>query len=177
MAGLGGLAAIAISHPHYYTTMADWAEAFSAPVHLHAADRAWVTRPSPHLDFWEGGTREILPGVTLIRLGGHFAGGTVLHWTDGADGAGALLAGDIVQVTPGRDRVSFQWSYPNMMPLPGAAVTRIAERLQPWRFAQIFGAFMGQDVLVDGSGVVARSAALYVELLAADPDRLEAGHA
>ena len=177
VAALGGLAAIAISHPHYYTTMADWADAFAAPVHLHAADRAWVARASSRLQFWEGETREILPGITLIRVGGHFAGGTVLHWADAADGAGALLAGDIVQVTPGQDRVSFQWSYPNMMPLPAAAVGRIAARLQPWRFAQLFGAFMGQDVLADASGMVARSAARYVELLGADPDRLEAGRA
>ncbi|MBS1845184.1 MAG: MBL fold metallo-hydrolase, partial [Actinobacteria bacterium] len=34
----GGIDAIAISHPHYYTTMAEWARAFGAPVHLPAAD-------------------------------------------------------------------------------------------------------------------------------------------
>jgi DNA-directed RNA polymerase subunit RPC12/RpoP len=36
--GLGGLKAIAISHPHYYTTCQDWARAFDCQVHLHAAD-------------------------------------------------------------------------------------------------------------------------------------------
>ena len=39
---LGGLKAIAISHPHFYTTMVDWSRAFGAvPIHLHAADRDW----------------------------------------------------------------------------------------------------------------------------------------
>ncbi|HEX8532225.1 MAG TPA: MBL fold metallo-hydrolase, partial [Cytophagales bacterium] len=48
--GLGGLAAIAISHPHYYTTMVEWSRAFgSVPVYLHAADRAHVVRPDPVL--------------------------------------------------------------------------------------------------------------------------------
>jgi hypothetical protein len=119
---LGGLAAIAISHPHYYTAMQDWAAAFAAPVFLHAADRAWVVRPDPAIRFWEGEALEVAPGATLVRLGGHFAGGTVLHWAAGADGGGALLAGDILQVTPGAHRVSFMWSYPNMLPLPAAAV-------------------------------------------------------
>ena len=38
--GLGGVAAIAISHPHYYTTMVEWSRALGGvPIHLHAADR------------------------------------------------------------------------------------------------------------------------------------------
>lgn len=160
--GLGGLSAIAISHPHYYTAMQDWAAAFEAPVHLHAADRKWVVRPDPALQFWEGEALDVLPGVTLVRVGGHFEGGTVLHW---AEGEGVLLAGDILQVTPGGDRVSFQWSYPNMMPLPAASIRRIVARLEPWRFGRIYGAFAGQDVLADGEAIVRRSAGRYVELL------------
>ncbi len=163
--GLGGVAAIAVSHPHYYTAMQDWAAAFAAPAHLHAADRDWVMRGSEWLRFWDGDSLELLPSVTLIRAGGHFAGGTVLHWPETADGAGALLAGDIVQVTPGARRVSFMWSYPNMMPLPAEEVERLAARLAPWRYERIYGAFAGQEVARDGPGVVARSAARYVELL------------
>jgi hypothetical protein len=166
---LGGLRAIAVSHPHYYTTIQDWAAAFGAPIHLHAADRRWVMRPDPAIRFWDGDTRELLPGLTLIRAGGHFPGGTVLHWAEGADGNGVLLPGDIVQVTPGARRVSFMWSYPNMMPLPAAEVRRVASLLAPWRYARIYGAFKGQDVRADGSAMVARSAARYVELLEQSP--------
>jgi len=36
--GMGGLKAIAISHPHFYTTMNEWAQAFNCPIHLNAAD-------------------------------------------------------------------------------------------------------------------------------------------
>lgn len=162
---LGGLSAIAVSHPHYYTTVQDWADAFAAPIHLHAADRAWVMRPHGAIHFWEGETFRIAPGAALHRIGGHFPGGTVLHWAGGADGQGALLAGDTVQVTPGARRVSFMWSYPNSMPLPAAEIRRIAARLAGLRFARIYGAFLGQDMLAGAGALVARSAARYVELL------------
>ena len=76
-----------------------------------------------------------------------------------------LLAGDIVQVTPGARRVSFMWSYPNMMPLPAAEVRRVAERLAPWSYDRIYGAFAGQEVARDGPAIVARSAARYAEIL------------
>jgi hypothetical protein len=163
--GLGGLCAIAVSHPHYYTVIQDWAEAFEAPIHLHAADREWVMRPSPAIRFWEGDTLEIAAGATLLRLGGHFPGGAVLHWASTEDDAGALLAGDIVQVAPGGRRVSFMWSYPNMMPLPAPEVRRIAARLGPWRYARIYGALSGQEVRADAQAIVAGSAARYAELL------------
>ena len=44
---LGGISAIAISHPHYYSSMVEWSRAFGGvPVYLHAADRQWVMRPT-----------------------------------------------------------------------------------------------------------------------------------
>lgn len=162
---LGGLKAIAISHPHYYTCMQDWARAFDCPVHLHAADADWVMRSDPAIRQWDGETLEIAQGVTLLRLGGHFPGGAVLHWTDGADRRGALLSGDIVQVAADLNRVSFLWSYPNMMPLAAATVRRIAGTLKPWPFERVYGAFPGRQVMADGADVVQRSAARYVELL------------
>jgi hypothetical protein len=163
--GLGGLRAIAISHPHYYTCMQDWAHAFDCPAYLHAADANWVMRPDSTIRHWEGESLEIAQGLTLLRLGGHFPGGTVLHWAGGAGGRGALLSGDIVQVAGDLGRVSFLWSYPNMMPLAAATVRRIAGTLAPWPFERIYGAFPGRQVTADGAGVVQRSAARYIELL------------
>jgi hypothetical protein len=165
--GLGGIAAIAISHPHYYSAMVEWSRAFGCPVHLHAADRRHVMRPdAAALRFWEGETLEILPGVTLHRLGGHFAGGTVLHWANGR--GGALLSGDIVQVAPDR-HVSFLWSYPNMIPLPGAEVARIGARLTALEFEAVHGAFPGRDIPAGGKAALARSVARYVAALEAVP--------
>lgn len=99
--GLAGLRGIAVSHPHFYSAMTEWSRAFDdVPIHLHAADREWVMNPGDAIDFWDGAQKELAPGVTLVRCGGHFEGGTVLHWADGANGRGALLAGDIVRVGP-----------------------------------------------------------------------------
>ena len=158
---LGGLSAIAISHPHYYTTMVEWARTFDCPVYLHAADREHVLRPDPLLRFWEGETDAIGDGLTLIRCGGHFAGGTVLHWAGGADGRGALLSGDIVQVIPDRRFVSFMWSYPNLVPLPAAAIDRIVSALEPHGFERIYGAWWDAHVMTDAKGAIMRSAARY----------------
>jgi len=162
IAALGGVSAIAISHPHYYTTMQDWAAAFDAPVYLHASDREWVMRDSSALHFWEGDFLEILPSVRLLRLGGHFAGGTVLLWDEGD---GVLLAGDVLQVTPGADSVSFMWSYPNMLPLSRAVVEAIGRRLSNVHFDRLYGAFEGQNISANAHEIVMHSSQKYISCL------------
>jgi glyoxylase-like metal-dependent hydrolase (beta-lactamase superfamily II) len=163
--GLGGLAGIAISHPHYYTSMNEWSRAFdNAPVYLHARDRPWVMRPAGSIVFWEGDEKEIAPGVTLIRLGGHFPGGTVLHWRDGAEGRGAILSGDILQVTPD-GFVSFMFSYPNLIPLAAQTIQEIKARLEPWNYDRIYGAWWDRVILKDASQIVAKSVARYIDAI------------
>src|SRR5690606_37938090 len=72
---LGGLAGIAISHPHYYTSMVEWSRAFGdVPIYLHADDRQWAMRPDDAIVFWDGETKSLADGVTLVRCGGHFEG-------------------------------------------------------------------------------------------------------
>jgi glyoxylase-like metal-dependent hydrolase (beta-lactamase superfamily II) len=161
----GGLAAIAISHPHYYSGMADWAARFDCPVLLHAADEQWITRPDPAIELWDGETREVGDGLTLVRCGGHFAGGTVLHYRDGADGSGALLSGDIVQVIPDRTHVGFMYSYPNLIPLPEASVQHIVDTLEPYEFEVIYGAWWERLVRRDAKAIVRRSADRYSRAL------------
>jgi hypothetical protein len=161
----GGLAAIAISHPHYYSGMVDWAHRLGCPIYLHAADERWIMRPDPAIELWDGDTKELDGGLTLVRCGGHFEGGTVLHWPAGAGGRGALLSGDIVQVIPDRAHVSFMYSYPNLIPLPEHEVRRIAARLEPLAFERIYGAWWGRIVRREGRRVVLRSAERYVRAL------------
>jgi hypothetical protein len=144
---LGGLRCIAISHPHYFGTMIEWARAFDAPVLLHEDLARWIQRPGPEVELWSGETHALDDDLTLIRCGGHFAGGTVLHWSRGAGGRGALLAGDIVQVVADRRWVSFLFSYPNLIPLPPAEVQRIATTLAPYRYEHLLGAWWGRNVL------------------------------
>jgi len=157
----GGLAAIAISHPHYYSGMADWAKRFGCPIVLHAADERWITRPDDSVELWDGETRDLGEGLTLIHCGGHFAGGTVLHWP----GSNAMLTGDIVQVIPDRSHVGFMYSYPNIIPLPDAAVQRIAAALEPFDYDVIYGAWWERLVRRDAKAIVRRSAERYSRAL------------
>ncbi|WP_377891058.1 MBL fold metallo-hydrolase [Alkalihalobacillus sp. R86527] len=136
---LGGIDAIAISHPHYYSTQVEWAEAFDVPIYLHEDDRGWVMRDSNHLSFWSGEELELCSGAKIIRLGGHFKGGAVLHF-EGED-TGTLLTGDIIQVVADQEWVSFMYSYPNLIPLPATKVRDMAERVQSLPFKQIYNAF------------------------------------
>lgn len=160
---LGGIHAIAVSHPHYYTTMQDWADRFRAPIYLHSLDREWVVRPTPALNFWTGDTLPLTANTKLVRLGGHFAGGTVLHSTEGT---GLVLAGDIIAINPGRDRVSFLWSYPNLLPLSAPTIRNIAARVNTLQFDRMYGAFGGQDITSNARQIVLASSRQYLDCLA-----------
>ena len=119
-------------------------------------------RPDPALRFWEGDTNPNGPGLTLVRLGGHFAGGAVVHWAAWEQGRGALLCGDILQVVPS-GHVSFMWSYPNLIPLSAATVLRMAKILGPFAFDDVYGTFSVRgQIHANGKQVVAASAARYI---------------
>ncbi|KAL4451708.1 hypothetical protein ABPG75_007370 [Micractinium tetrahymenae] len=168
----GGIAAIAISHPHFYCAMADWAEAFDCQaqfprrlqVWVHEADREFITRPSDRIQLWSGDEKQLLPGCTLVRLGGHFPGSCVLHWERApADGKPVLFTGDTIMPCMDRkwvsfwmlgftgswkwanlpDNVSFMYSFPNYVPLPAGEVRRMAAAVGRWRFDRLYGAFPG----------------------------------
>ncbi|MGI8969489.1 MAG: MBL fold metallo-hydrolase, partial [Dehalococcoidia bacterium] len=163
---LGGLAAIGISHPHFYGSVVEWSEAFGGvPIYIHQNDQEWVVRKSRALTLWDTEHLEILPGVTLVRLGGHFDGAAVLHWTAGAGGQGALLSGDTIQVVMDRRYVSFMYSYPNLIPLPETAVRHIVDAVRPYPFERLYGAWKGRVVFLEGHDSVERSAERYIRAL------------
>jgi hypothetical protein len=166
--GLGGLNAIAISHPHYYTTMVEWSRAFGGvPVHVHAADREWIMRPDPAINTWEGETLAVVPDVTLVRGGGHFPGGTMLHWSKGAGGRGVLCSADIAQVAMDRKYVSFLYSYPNMIPLDAAQVRGVAAALKPFRYDRIYGIFFDRVIPTGGEQAMQASVDRYIKAIGA----------
>jgi len=162
----GGLSAIAISHPHFYASMATWSAAFNdCPIYIHAADAEWVQYPTAALRLWNGETTQVLGGVTLINTGGHFEGATALHWADGHQGRGLLLVGDSLTVVMDRRYVSFMYSYPNLIPLPAHAVRRIAASVRPFQFERMYGAWDGRTVISGGNDAVERSAERYLRFL------------
>lgn len=160
---LGGIDAIAISHPHFYDSMVEWSRAFGdAPIYLHASNREWVMRPDPAIVYWEGETEQLNEEITLIRCGGHFPGSSVLHWSKGAEGKGALLTGDTIMVVADTRWVTFLYSYPNDIPLNAREVQGIVDAVEPFAFDRIYSAWWEKVVAADGKAAVVRSAERYI---------------
>lgn len=163
---LGGVDAIAISHPHFYDTMVEWSRAFhDAPIYLHRDNEPWVMRPDKSIVYWESETHTLLPGITLIRCGGHFPGSTVLHWADGADGKGVLMTGDTIMVVADTNWVTFMYSYPNDIPLNRTAVQKIVDAVEPYAFDRLYSAWWPKVVQQDAKNVVRRSAERYIRAI------------
>lgn len=161
---LGGIDAIAISHPHYYSSMVEWSQAFgNAPIYLHENDKQWVQRPDDNIVFWNGESKTLFDGMTLYNIGGHFEGGSILHWEKGAGNKGALLTGDILQVVSDRKHVSFMYSYPNYIPLNKQSIERITGMLEPLEYDRIYGAWWDQNILEGGQKTVQQSAKRYIQ--------------
>ncbi|KAL9028208.1 MAG: hypothetical protein Q9196_003399 [Gyalolechia fulgens] len=153
---LGGLEAVVISHPHFYTTYVDWATVFDCPVYVSELDREWICQEAPEANmvkFIRGASEPILPGVTAITAGGHFPGSLVLHWDD------QLFIADTIQTIPaahtpeprplGQTSFTFQWSIPNMIPLDPDTIFGIWESIRSYDFRTTYGAFNGMPVRDD----------------------------
>jgi hypothetical protein len=168
-AAAGGIETIAISHPHYYTGMVEWAERCGARIVLHEADRGFVMRSSPRIEYWHGERHRLGEDLELIRIGGHFPGATMLHWTGSADRRGVLLPGDGIQVVADRDWVSFMWSYPNLIPLPAREVARIRALVATLEFDRLHGPFWGRTIASQAQAKVLRSADRYLNALGGVP--------
>jgi hypothetical protein len=167
---VGGVAAIAASHPHMFGVQVAWSHRFgNAPVHVNADDQEWVQRDDAVIRRWREPT-EVLPGLTLHRIGGHFPGSAVAHLT-GRDGRGVLLTGDTVAGTPDEHWVSFMRSFPNKVPLSAAVVEKVASRVLTLDFERLYDNFGGR-VAGDAQNWVRRSADRYIAWVRGDYDHL-----
>ncbi|WP_144474086.1 MBL fold metallo-hydrolase [Bacillus tropicus] len=161
---LGGIQAIVLSHPHYYSTQVEWAETFNIPIYIHEDDKEWVNRSSEQIIFWSGESLVLTDAITIYRLGGHFKGGAILHWKDGSDKKGLLLTGDIIQVVADRQWVSFMYSYPNLIPLPANKVKEMVDKIKDLRFNRLYNAFH-RVIVEDANKSVQKSADRYIKAL------------
>jgi hypothetical protein len=159
---LGRFSSIAVSHPHFYGSMVEWAHALGAPVYIHEKDRRWVARPDNSVVFWSGDTLSIGEGLTLVNVGVHFDGGQVLYRAGGPDEKGALFSGDIVGPVMDRRWVSFMYSFPNYIPERPRKVRRALELLAPLHYDTIYGAWWGRVMRGRGDEAVRRSADRYL---------------
>ena len=115
---------------------------------------------------WTSDQQRISDDVLLLRTGDHFADATMLHHVRGAEGKGALLTGDIAQVTMDRRFVSLMYSYPNYMPLNAAAVRRIAAAVEPLAFDRIYGAWWDRNIASGAKAAFAASVQRYIAAIA-----------
>ncbi|TRW46232.1 hydrolase [Georgenia yuyongxinii] len=165
---LGPVRAVAASHPHMFGVQVEWSRALGGvPVLVNEADTRWLARPDAAVRYWSG-TFEVVPGLTLHQIGGHFPGSAVAHWPAGAGGAGALLTGDTIAPNPDRT-VAFMRSYPNRIPLSGAVVERLARSVEPLAFDRLYGNFAGV-VPTGAKDAVRYSAARHVAWVTGEHD-------
>ena len=162
---LGGISAIAISHPHFHTAMVEWSRAFNnAPIYIHEGNRTDVVRPDPSIQYWEGDSRIIMDGITLIHCGGHFLGSSVLHWRDGAEGRGVLPTSDTIYIVADTRYATFMYSYPNYIPLPPSKVRRIAASVEPFAYDRVYDSF-GHVMDGDAKSKVKASAERFIRIV------------
>ncbi len=168
---LGPTLAVAASHPHMYGVQTEWARALGdVPIFVEDRDREWVRRADPLVELYDA-RREITPGLTLHRVGGHFRGQAVLEWSAGHEGRGVLFAGDAIVPNPDRRSVSFLRSYPNRIPLSGNVVQRIANQVETLHFDRLYNNF-GAVVPCDAKAVVRFSADRHTAWTRGDFDHL-----
>jgi glyoxylase-like metal-dependent hydrolase (beta-lactamase superfamily II) len=157
----GGLRAIAFSHPHFYSTMNRWAETFDCPIFIHQADERWIVNRGARVYLWSGVEKELWDGMTLVNIGGHFPGSSVLR-VPFLGARGALLCGDTFVISPSRQHVAAMHSYPNRIPLPVKEIERIRHELGGLEFDTIYGWNDSQNIYSDAREIVENSLAKYV---------------
>lgn len=167
---LGGIAAIVASHPHMYGVQSEWSAAFDdAPIYVAKADIEFLALRTSAVREWSE-PFEILPGIRLSQIGGHFRGSTIAHWADGADGGGVLLAGDaIFPVANGG--VTFLRSYPNRIPLSPGVVRRMADFVAAYDYDWLYNNF-GSPCGPGARDLVEESAQRYIGWVSGANDHL-----
>ncbi|KUL89031.1 hypothetical protein ZTR_06020 [Talaromyces verruculosus] len=178
---LGGIQAIVISHPHYFSTSIQWAEVFNCDLFVSAEDEQWLgNRGDGHrLKLWNGERLPLLclhgspenhsaSDLTVIKTGGHFPGSSVLWWKS----AKKLFIADTIMIVPsglyhvdrlpGTSSFSFMWSYPNYIPLSPDAIHGIWNAIKDLDFEDTHGAFLGQEIRGNSKERVLESAKIVV---------------
>ena len=164
--GLGGVDAVAASHPHMFGAQLSWSRAFGGvPVYVNALDAEWLPAPDPLITQW---TEELepLPGVRLIHVGGHMRGSSVALTADGT-----LLVGDTISGGLARNWVSFQRNFPKHVPLSAAVVRRIVDRLDGYDYDRLY-TLGGDEIDSAAKDVVHRSADTHIRWVSGEFDHL-----
>ncbi|KAJ5737812.1 uncharacterized protein N7483_002937 [Penicillium malachiteum] len=179
---LGGIDAIVISHPHYFSTSIQWAETFNCDLYISAEDEEWLGNcgDGQRLKLWNG-QRLSFPSsgksdgnqdasdIIAVKTGGHFPGSSVLWWKS----AKKLFIADTIMIVPsglytvnrppGTASFAFMWSYPNYIPLPPDAIYDIWKAIKDLDFNDAHGAFLAQDTRGKSKERILESAKIVVK--------------
>jgi hypothetical protein len=155
---LGGIDLIAISHPHFYSAMVEWSDAFGGvPILVHEADRGWISRPSPAIACWRGDDHVLSPTVRLLHLPGHFPGSSALHWAAAPGDRRVLLSGDSLHVAGDRRHVSVMHSVPNFVPVGPRVIHDLRARLDGIAIDDVYGFTWGLNIIGDARAAIDES--------------------
>jgi hypothetical protein len=152
----GGLKAIAFSHPHYYTTMNEWAAIFDCPIYIHQKDEQWIFNKGEHVRLWSDTEKELWDAIKLINVGGHFPGSSILH-VPFLSKEGSILCGDTFYISPSKKHAAVMYSYPNRIPLPVAEVHRIKKQVAAISFDTLHGFYDYQNIYGDAKQIIEHS--------------------
>jgi glyoxylase-like metal-dependent hydrolase (beta-lactamase superfamily II) len=156
----GGLKAIAFSHPHYYSTMNEWAKTFNCPIYIHQKDEQWIFNKGTQVSLWNGTEKELWDGIRMINIGGHFAGSCILHVPFLSPG-GTVLCGDTFYISPNKKHMAVMYSYPNRIPLPLDEIQRIKEQMLSIQFDTMHGFYDYQNIYSNAKRILDDSLAIY----------------
>ncbi len=170
---LGGLKAIAVSHPHFYGAVADWSEAFGTARSPTGARFSAVCRSicmAMIANGSRGRTRRSFRGwvkaigcpMTLFLS----VPADILPAAPSCIGA-RLRKGAVVAMD--RRSLSFMYSYPNYIPLNTKSVRRIARAVAPLAFDRIYGAWWGRNIGADAKAAFDASVQRYIAAISDAP--------
>ena len=168
---IGGLKAIAFSHPHYYSNMNEWARIFDCPVYIHSLDEQWVNYKSKFIKLWNGDSELLWDGIKIIHIGGHFPGSCVLHLPYPGS-KGTVFCGDTFYIAPSKRHIAVMHSYPNQILLPKDDLIAVYKKSAGLEFDILLGAFERQNLTENAQLLFTNSMKRYIDSYGIDPENL-----
>lgn len=151
----GGLKEIAISHPHFYSNMENWASTFNCPIYIHEKDNEWVPK-SEAINLWSGVEINLRDGIKIINTGGHFPGACILQ-VPFLSTKSTVFCGDSLYISRNKMHIAIMYSFPNQIPLPVSEIKRIRHLLKKYQFDCLYGAFLFQNLTSDVKNIIEKS--------------------
>jgi hypothetical protein len=142
---IGGLQAIALSHPHYYSTMNMWARLFNCPIYINENDKQWMMYPGENIKLWSGDSLPLWDGISIVNTAGHFAGSCVLQ-IPSLSPNGTVLSGDSLYLSRSKKHIAVMHSYPNQILLSREEFKIFDQKTSGIRFDTLYGAFDNQNL-------------------------------